>query len=435
MNTLKGRVGAYIEKEGLLPKKGLHIVALSGGADSVALLLVLKQLGYDVEAAHCNFRLRGEESDRDEQFVKALCLQNKVPLHIIHFDTKAYAELHQVSIEMAARELRYRYFEQLRQDIGAEDVCVAHHQDDAVETLLMNLIRGTGIHGLTGIRPRNGHIVRPLLGISRAEIVSFLDNLHQPYVTDSSNLVPDVVRNKIRLEVLPLLQTINPAALENIAKTAQRMAEAEKVFNASVASFLASVTSTIDTADLLKQPSPEYLLYELLTPLGFTPSQVEQTFEALTGPSGRTFQSPTHELVIDRGRLVVEKRQEPLPSLRIPEPGTYCYYNDRKFRITLSDDVVVSRNPECATLDADKVDFPLNVRPVQAGDRFHPFGMKGTRLVSDYLTDLKQTLFEKRRQLVVCDANGSIVWLVGRRTDQRVAVSAATRQVLVIEFS
>lgn len=435
MNTLKGRVGAYIEKEGLLPNKGLHIVALSGGADSVALLLVLKQLGYDIEAAHCNFRLRGEESDRDEQFVKALCLQNKVPLHLIHFDTKAYAELHQVSIEMAARELRYRYFEQLRQDIGAEDVCVAHHQDDAVETLLMNLIRGTGIHGLTGIRPRNGHIVRPLLGISRAEIVSFLDNLHQPYVTDSSNLVPDVVRNKIRLEVLPLLQTINPAASENIAKTAQRMAEAEKVFNASVASFLASVTSTIDTADLLKQPSPEYLLYELLTPLGFTPSQVEQTFEALTGPSGRTFQSPTHELVIDRGRLVVEKRQEPLPTLRIPEPGTYCYYNDRKFRITLSDDVVVSRNPECATLDADKVDFPLNVRPVQAGDRFHPFGMKGTRLVSDYLTDLKQTLFEKRRQLVVCDANGSIVWLVGRRTDQRVAVSAATRQVLVIEFS
>lgn len=430
------KITAFIERHQLLRHDGgKYIVALSGGADSVALLLVLKQLGYDVEAAHCNFRLRGEESDRDEQFVKALCLQNKVPLHLIHFDTKAYAELHQVSIEMAARELRYRYFEQLRQDIGAEDVCVAHHQDDAVETLLMNLIRGTGIHGLTGIRPRNGHIVRPLLGINRVEIVSFLDNLHQPYVTDSSNLVPDVVRNKIRLEVLPLLQTINPAASENIAKTAQRMAEAEKVFNASVASFLASVTSTIDTADLLKQPSPEYLLYELLTPLGFTPSQVEQTFEALTGPSGRTFQSLTHEVVIDRGRLVVEKRQEPLPTLRIPEPGTYRYHDDRKFRITLSDDVVVSRNPECATLDADKVDFPLNVRPVQAGDRFHPFGMKGTRLVSDYLTDLKQTLFEKRRQLVVCDANGSIVWLVGRRTDQRVAVSAATRQVLVIEFS
>jgi len=428
------KITAFIERHRLLRHDGgKYIVALSGGADSVALLRVLKQLGYDVEAAHCNFRLRGEESDRDEQFVKALCLQNKVPLHLIHFDTKAYAELHQVSIEMAARELRYRYFEQLRQDIGAEDVCVAHHQDDAVETLLMNLIRGTGIHGLTGIRPRNGHIVRPLLGISRAEIVSFLDNLHQPYVTDSSNLVPDVVRNKIRLEVLPLLQTINPAASENIAKTAQRMAEAEKVFNASVASFLASVTSTIDTADLLKQPSPEYLLYELLTPLGFTPSQVEQTFEALTGPSGRTFQSPTHELVIDRGRLVVEKRQEPLPTLRIPEPGTYCYHDDRKFRITLSDDVVVSRNPECATLDADKVDFPLNVRPVQAGDRFQPFGMKGTRLVSDYLTDLKYTIFEKRRQLVVCDAHDQIMWLVDLRTDQRFAIDGTTRRMMKID--
>ncbi len=252
-------------------------------------------------------------------------------------------------------------------------------------------------------------------------------------MTDSSNLVPDVVRNKIRLEVLPLLQTINPAASENIAKTAQRMAEAEKVFNASVASFRASVTSTIDTADLLKQPSPEYLLYELLTPLGFTPSQVEQTFEALTGPSGRTFQSPTHELVIDRGRLVVEKRQEPLPTLRIPEPGTYCYHDDRKFRITLSDDVVVSRESACATLDADKVDFPLIVRPVQAGDRFQPFGMKGTRLVSDYLTDLKYTIFEKRRQLVVCDAHDQILWLVGLRTDQRFAIDGTTRRMMKIE--
>ena len=428
------KITAFVERHHLLSHDaGKYIVALSGGADSVALLLVLKQLGYDVEAAHCNFRLRGEESDRDEQFVRSLCERLQVQLHLIHFDTKTYADVHQVSIEMAARELRYRYFEQLRQDIGAQDVCVAHHQDDAVETLLMNLVRGTGIHGLTGIRPRNGHIVRPLLGVSRAEIVSFLDNLHQPYVTDSSNLVPDVVRNKIRLEVLPLLQTINPAASENIAKTAQRMAEAEKVFNASVASFRTSVTSTIDTADLLKQPSPEYLLYELLTPLGFTPSQVEQTYEALTGPSGRTFQSPTHELVIDRGRLVVEKRQEPLPSLRIPEPGTYCYYNDRKFRITLSDDVVVSRNPECATLDADKVDFPLIVRPVQAGDRFQPFGMKGTRLVSDYLTDLKYTIFEKRRQLVVCDAHDQILWLVGLRTDQRFAIDGTTRRMMKID--
>ena len=165
------RISDFIGKHQLLSRDGLHLVALSGGADSVALLRVLCHLGYRVEAAHCNFHLRGEESDRDEEFVKDLCQKLNIPLHLIHFETAEYASLHQVSIEMAARELRYGYFRQLRDDIGAETVCVAHHRDDAVETLLMNLLRGAGIHGLTGIRPRNGHIVRPLLGVSRQEIL------------------------------------------------------------------------------------------------------------------------------------------------------------------------------------------------------------------------------------------------------------------------
>ena len=431
-------VTAFIERHQLLSHDAdrKYIVALSGGADSVALLLVLQQLGYRLEAAHCNFRLRGAESDRDEQFVVELCRKQEIPLHLIHFDTATYAETHQVSIEMAARELRYRYFEQLRQDIGAADVCVAHHQDDAVETLLMNLVRGTGIHGLTGVRPRNGHIVRPLLGVTRAEIVRFLDALGQPYVTDSTNLVPDVVRNKIRLEVVPLLQTVNPAAAENIARTARRLAEAERVFNASVDDALSRlfVDGVVDVSQLLQQPSPESLLYELLAPRGFSPAQVEQVFSALTGPSGRVFQSPTHEAVVDRGRLVVESRREPLPVLRIPEPGTYCYHDDRKFRVAVSDDVSISRAPLCATLDAAKVAFPLTVRTAQQADRFQPFGMRGSRLVSDFLTDLKLTVLEKRRQLVVADAKGQILWLVGRRTDQRFAVTATTRQVLSLSM-
>ena len=164
------KIEKFIAEQGLLLKDGLYIVALSGGADSVALPRCLLALGYRIEAAHCNFHLRGEESDRDEQFVIQLCQQLEVPLHLAHFDTRSYAQLHKVSIEMGARELRYHYFEQLRQDIGATDICVAHHQDDSVETLLINLIRGTGIHGLTGIRPRQGHIVRPLLCVSRMEI-------------------------------------------------------------------------------------------------------------------------------------------------------------------------------------------------------------------------------------------------------------------------
>ena len=429
------KITAFVERNHLLSHDaGKYIVALSGGADSVSLLLVLKQLGYDVEAAHCNFRLRGEESDRDEQFVRSLCERLQIKLHLIHFDTKTYADVHQVSIEMAARELRYRYFEQLRQDIGAEDVCVAHHQDDAVETLLMNLIRGTGIHGLTGIRPRNGHIVRPLLCVIRAEIVHFLDSIHQSYVTDSTNLVPDVVRNKIRLEVLPLLQQINPAATENIARTARWMTEAEKVYNDAFTLHSSLFTSHFSISTLLTKPSPECFLFELLTPHGFTSSQVEQVFDALKGPSGRVFQSPTHELLIDRDQLIIEERHESFAPMRIPESGLYRLPDGRQFRAETSDEVAVSRDPHCATLDASKVRFPLTLRTVQTGDRFQPYGMKGTRLVSDYLTDRKRTLFEKRRQLVVTDAQGEILWLVGERVAHCYAVTDATRTILRLSF-
>ena len=429
------KVADFISRHQLLDADMLHIVALSGGADSVALLLILQRLGYRVEAAHCNIKLRGDESDRDEQFVLALCERVGVRCHVVHFDTRTYAELHQVSIEMAARQLRYRYFEQLRIDIGAGEVCVAHHQDDAVETLLMNLIRGTGIHGLTGIRPRNGHVVRPLLCLSRNDITTFLDSIGQNYVTDSTNLVPDVVRNKLRLQVLPLLRDINPAASDCMAKTARRMAQVEQVFNLSVQSALASIyhENAVSIDDLMAQPAPEYLLYELLTPYLFTPAQVEQVFDGLAAPSsGRVFQSPTHEVAIDRGRLVVEERREALPALRIPETGLYSYADGVKFRFQFSDVVEVSKSPLLATLDAAQVQFPLTVRPVQAGDRFQPFGMKGSRLVSDYLTDRKRNVFEKRRQLVVTDARDRIVWLVGQRTDQRFAITPSTTRQLTI---
>ena len=429
------KVAAFIKHQQLLDAGKKHLVAVSGGADSVALLLVLRRLGYDVEAVHCNFHLRGEESDRDEQFVQLLCEKESVCLHLAHFDTTAYAELHQISIEMAARELRYRYFEQLRQDIGAEEVCVAHHQDDAVETLLINLVRGTGIHGLTGIRPRNGHVVRPLLCVSRADIIAYLDVVGQPYITDSSNLVPDVVRNKLRLQVLPLLHDINPSASANIAKTAHRMAEVEQVFDVSVQAALSAhfKDGAIAVADILSHPSPECLLHELLSPYAFTPAQVEQIFANLSAPPGRIFSSPTHEVAIDRGRLIVEERCRPLPVLRIPETGTYHYTDRQKFRFEISSHVQVSKSADCATLDADKVRFPLTVRSVQPGDRFQPFGMKGRRLVSDYLTDRKRSVFEKRQQLVLTDATGRIVWLVGERTDQWFCIDSTTQRMLCIK--
>jgi tRNA(Ile)-lysidine synthase len=439
---VKSKVADFIAKHSLLTSDGLHLVALSGGADSVALLRVLKQLDYRIEAVHCNFHLRGEESDRDEAFVKNLCKEQDVKLHLIHFDTAAYASVHQVSIEMAARQLRYQYFEQLRQDIGAETICVAHHRDDAVETLLMNLMRGAGIHGLTGIHPRNGAVVRPLLGVSRQDIEAYLRQLDQSYVTDSTNLQPDVLRNKIRLQLLPLFEDIYPGSADNIARTAHYLSEAEKVYNAEIARNTEKCLSgnpqfsfLISHSSLSSSPSPLCTLYEHLSPLGFNRDQIEQILSCLPGESGRVFTSSNHTLVIDRQTVMVEPVREPFKPIVIPESGLYHLDGTAKIRVEcVGKDAGISRDPQIATLDASKVRFPLTVRPVQEGDRFQPFGMKGQKLVSDFLTDLKQNILEKRRQLVVTDASGTIVWLVGLRIAHSFRITDATTSVLSITY-
>lgn len=431
------KVSDFIAKHLLLSPNDLHLVAVSGGADSVALLRILQQLGYRIEAAHCNFHLRGEESERDEQFVKSLCQRLDIPLHLIHFDTKAYASLHQVSIEMAARELRYRYFLQLCQDIGAATVCVAHHRDDAVETLLMNLLRGSGIHGLTGIRPKNGLVVRPLLSVSRKEIEAFLDSIGQDYVMDSTNLVDDVLRNKIRLQVLPLLERINPKAAENIGKTADYLQEAEKVFSHAILDQKSQIVhassasaETVSIADLTNLPSPECFVHEWLSPYGFNAVQVEQVLMQLHGESGREFHSDSHILVIDRDTLIVEPHRAPMKTMKLPETGLYRYTDQIALNVVLTDDLTISKTKDCATLDAAKVQFPLTIRPVHTGDRFSPFGMEGHRLVSDFLTDCKLSILQKRRQLVVTDRNDQIVWLIGLRTDNHYRVIPETTSIL-----
>ena len=434
------KVSDFIAKHQLLSHDDLHLVALSGGADSMALLLIMQQLGYRIEAVHCNFHLRGEESDRDEEFVKSVCERLNIPIHLIHFDTKEYASLHQVSIEMAARELRYGYFRQLCQDIGAVSVCVAHHRDDAVETLLMNLMRGSGIHGLTGIRPKNGPIVRPLLCVSREEIEQYLLSIGQDYVTDSTNLIDDVVRNKIRLRILPILKEINPKVSENIYKTAQYLCEAEKVLDDSIEALKAEIIQcghdgfpqTVSIPLLLKQSSPELFLHEWLAPYGFNTTQTSQISARLIGESGREFHSSTHTLVVDRETLVLVPLQAPMKTMKIPEEGRYRYDDNICFDVRQTNEISISKSSDCVTLDAKAIRFPLTIRPVQTGDRFCPYGMEGHRLVSDFLTDSKLSLIDKRRQLVVTDSDGQIIWLVGLRSDHRFRVTEQTSTILQI---
>lgn len=456
INSFVDRVRRFASVHELFVYRGKYIVALSGGADSVSLLFVLKhlehELGISVEAAHCNFHLRGAESVRDEEFCKQLCERLSVPLHLIHFDTQAYADLHRVSIEMAARDLRYGYFENLRRDICAQDICVAHHRDDSVETVLLNLVRGTGLRGLRGIQPRNGNIIRPLLSLSREDIVQYLDALGESYVTDSTNLHNDVKRNKIRLDVMPLLRELNPSVSQSIFESSLRVGEALKVFDEAMKQSIADVTTVlpsqcfttspsqhlvISVERLKQQPSPEYTLHEILSSRGFTSAQIEQIYGSLdTCSAGKIIASDSHELAFDRGSLLVQPRTnvaDTARSMRIPETGTYVFSDSLKIKVAAEDcgdDYVPSRAADCVCLDASDIKFPLTLRHIEQGDRFAPFGMNGMKLVSDYLTDRKKNVFEKRAQLVVTDAQQRIVWLVGERTDNRFRISKETSKAL-----
>lgn len=419
------KVSAYINKHKLLNANDLYIVALSGGADSVALLLLLKEGGFNVHAAHCNFLLRGSESDRDEAFCVDLCRQLGVELHRAHFATREYAKAHKVSVEMAARELRYNWFEQLRKDIGAVGICVAHHRDDSVETVLLNMIRGTGLRGLTGIQPRNGYVLRPLLCVSRDEIEHFLAKRGQKYVIDSTNLETDVKRNKVRLQVLPLLRTLNPAVSDNIQRMVENVAEAQIVLDSLLDNF--KKHNTLELSELEKYGSSEYVIYEWLKNYGFNGTQARQILEAETGKIVSSSQG--YDVLKDRERLIIERTLKPFNPMRIPEEGMYVL--DEKMRLSLRKCAAyVSKKPFVATFDAQKVVFPLTVRRVEEGDWMIPFGMRGRKLLSDLMTDRKMTVFEKRRQLVVVDAQDVIVWAVGLRIADSVAVAETTQSVL-----
>ena len=431
------KVEKYIAKHNLLNKEKCVLVALSGGADSVALLVALLKLGYRTEAIHCNFHLRGEESNRDEAFVRELCQRRGVKLHVIDFDTTQYAKEKGISIEMAARELRYDAFEKLRKDIDAGAIAVAHHMDDSAETLLLNLVRGTGIRGLHGIQPKNGHIVRPLLCVGREDIIDYLKWRDESFVTDSTNLTSDYTRNKIRLEVIPKLAEINPSVKEGLAATAQRLSEAELIYRNAIEDAIKRVRNGnyIDIELLKKEIAPATLLHEILSPLGFNSAQVEDMHNSLDSEGSRQFTTTDFCVIKDRSRFIITPKENfEQKEIQLPEEG---YVETEQgilniARVTAEGDIPKERN--IASLDFDKLQLPLTLRSIRNGDRFAPFGMRGTKLVSDYLTDRKKSIIEKQSQLVVVDAAGEIMWLVNERPSARCCINDKTKNILHLEW-
>ena len=455
------KIKRFIVSEHLLRADALYLVALSGGADSVALLLCLKELDYRVEAVHCNFHLRGEESQRDEAFCQELCQREGVPFHRAHFDTYAYSELHKVSIEMAARELRYTYFYQLKEALGADGICVGHHKEDSVETILINLVRGTGLNGLLGIRPRKNDIIRPLLCVTRQDIEDYLRQHSVSFVTDSTNLVDDVVRNKLRLNILPQLAEINPSVTDAVLTTASHLSAVDAIVQEALKGALEKAVSFIEPMSkkiqmgvigLISQPfkldlsvvrsfaSPSYLLFHVLKPLGFTSSQITEMASHLDGQTGQLWTSSTYELTHDRDFFLVSPIETEEPrTLLIPETGRYVYDDSLAVRLTersLSPSLTPSFSKDCnvADLDAASIRFPLTLRRAEEGDRFVPLGMRGSQLVSDFLTNLKRNRFEKRSQLVLLDATGTLLWVAGLRINDHFKLTSRTTSCLRIEL-
>ena len=435
---MKEQIQQYIIQHQLLSGEKPVVVGISGGADSVALLHILVSLGYKCIAAHCNFNLRGDESFRDEQFTIDFTKRLQVPLCKISFETNNYAQENRLSVEMAARELRYRWFEELLNTYDADAVAVAHHRDDSVETLLINLTRGSGLTGLTGIKPKNGNVVRPLLCVSREDIYAYIENNGLEYVTDSSNSSDIYTRNFIRLKVIPLLEEINPSVKASLARTANHLYDASLIYNHSIEEARKVITQNnrLSISALLSFPAPATILYEMLKPYGFSRTVCESIFTVLDKDSGKIFYSSTHRLLKDRSDLLIDVlsgEDNRAYLINLEDDNVDLPVELKPEIVVIKEDYQIEKDKKFAYFDFDKLSFPLVLRHWQEGDWFVPFGMKGKKKISDYFSDKKFSLFDKEKTWLLCSGQ-DVIWIVGERTDNRYRIEKTTKRVLKLKF-
>lgn len=422
-----------------LTKNNSFIVGVSGGADSVVLLYALRQLGIRCLAVHCNFRLRGAESDRDEQFVRGFCKDIGVDLVVEHFQTEQYAAENKISVEMAARDLRYTLFEKLRREKNCDYIAVAHHRDDQIETVILNMLRGCGMRGVAGMKLMNGVIVRPLLTISRESIEHFADEHQLKFITDSTNLESVYKRNKVRLDLLPLLEQIHPGAKDTLERTILNLGAAEHYYRLGINEAIQRIvkrehadseTFSVDIESLIKEESPGTLLFELLNPLGFNRSVVESILLSLNSISGTQFLSQTHRVVKDRNQLLI------LPLIKHNENEYFISIDQRelseplklKIEVLPFRDMALQKNKSIAIFDYEKLKFPLVLRHWRQGDKMIPLGMKGSKKISDIFINLKYTLPQKEEAWLLCSGD-EVIWLAGERISDRFKVTETTTTI------
>ena len=418
------------------------LVAVSGGPDSVVLLDALHREGFSVVVAHCNFHLRGEASDGDAEFVKRLSEKYQVPYYQVDFDTEREARERGVSIEMAARDLRYEWFERVADETDCELIAVAHNADDVVETFFLNLTRGAGLQGLSGMAELRGRVVRPLLQVSRKQIMEYIAENELDYRIDATNLETVYTRNKIRHNVVPQLTEINPSFLDTMANNMRFIASAQGIVEVYAAEAYKRVVSEdgerirFDLKELRECEGVDTLLFMWLNRYGFGSDVVMQLYRSLDDIAGKQFYSQTHRLVIGKESLELEVRSEELgvrsEEWEIENGESRVENGELKIEISEVDiegfEVVKSGNVAC--LDADKLQYPLVLRHWKKGDWFVPFGMKGRKKLSDFFADKKMNIIDKERVWLMVSGD-DIVWVVGHRVDARYAVTDKTKRVKI----
>ena len=435
------KLNEFIALNNLFTPDSKILAALSGGMDSVLMVHLLKAAGLSFGIAHCNFQLRGNESINDQQFCKNLAHEIQVPFYTVNIETIQHVADNKVSVQMAARQLRYDWFEQLRQQEGYDTIALAHHQNDAIETILLNLTRGTGIAGLHGILPKNGRLVRPLLFLNRTDIEDLVTENGFAYAEDSSNASAKYARNKIRLEVIPQLKELNPKLEQTFERNLEHFRELEVLLQLKVAEVREALfVHTPNEIHLpltgIKSLEPKrLLLFNLLQQYGFNKTAVDDIIASLDKHPGRVFESAGYTLVLDRDKLILSKNSEPAAAMQIQQSDKEHHFGRYKLNLLHDDSgLIVKNNPMAVSIDSALLIYPLTVRNWEQGDYFYPMGMQGRKKISDFFIDQKIPLNQKSEIPLLINGNGDVMWICGYRPDDRYKVTDKTKKVTIFEL-
>lgn len=435
----------YINEQNLFKPTDKLLLAVSGGKDSVVLFDLFREARFNFMVLHCNFQLRGEDSNQDATFVAQLCTRHGIPFRDTTFETQDFAQTHKISIEMAARQQRYEWFEEVRQETGYDYIVTAHHLNDSIETILLNLSKGTGISGMRGILAKKGNIVRPLLFASRTDIDAYAAEKDLRWREDYTNALNDYQRNLLRNEVIPLLKKINPNLEYTFARNIERLQAIEADFQKNLSYFKKAVMKEEQKNFYLKietiqyWQSASYLLEETLKNFGFNYFQTKEIYQSLNKISGKTFHSATHTLIKDRVFLIITpKEEQSFEEAPIEKGLETLQYHGLTLHLTTATlqewetYLKSDKNQNILWVDAARLKFPLVVRPWREGDWFIPFGMKGKKKISDFLVDKKVPMHLKKTAFLLCSGN-DVIWIIGQRTDDRFKITHQTTQVMKIE--